>query len=491
MKIIITYESGSRSGTEQSFRDKQTICLGRHSDNDCVFTDLEDKSVSSFHAEIRMVNGRIYIVDLNSTNGMLVNGHWAEVTQLVSGDHVELGKDGPLFQVEFTAEPTDPPADPIAGPNEWKSASLAPRPSSSNLDEYRESSAADRSRFRSFPVSRANTPYHHHSSPPEEKKEPEKSDKKYGERTVGMLIQKALAQAGLARSEGTSQSTDYFEALIEKRVRISSRQLKKIVTIAVLILIIAGAGVGYYIYKNRSVKVYQTTQVNYGDAAGGSIASANRYTVFMLAGQKIMTGGQPGELQGFCTAFAVTRNTLATNAHCVHLANREFSRVIALMNGAATHRYPVVRTLAHPGYRLGEISPDVGLIRIQGQLSNLVTIAPATELGHIAPGATMFLYGFPGRLNREDAPEATFVKGDIGRVTTFEQRLGNFGENTLLQHSAFSSSGTSGSPIFNTSGHVIGINAGGYIENGKKLAGYNFAMRIDLINTLLPLIGAN
>ena len=128
-------------------------------------------------------------------------------------------------------------------------------------------------------------------------------------------------------------------------------------------------------------------------------------------------------------------------------------------------------------------------MKIRGQLTNLVTISPQTELGQVAPGVSVFLYGFPGRLNKEEAPEATFIKGEIGRVTDFDQKLGNFGSNTLLQHSAFCTGGTSGSPMFNGSGHVIGINAGGYTENGQALAGYNFGMRADLINPLLARMG--
>jgi S1-C subfamily serine protease len=159
------------------------------------------------------------------------------------------------------------------------------------------------------------------------------------------------------------------------------------------------------------------------------------------------------------------------------------------MNGNINGRYSVLKMVHHPGYTKDSISPDVALMRINGQVRETVRLATAAELSQIAPGVPIFLYGFPGRLNKEDAPEATFTKGDIGRVTTFAQRLGDFGQNTLLQHSAFSAAGTSGSPIFNSAGLAIGINAGGYLEDGEKLAGYNFAMRIDLLDSLFPLMG--
>ncbi len=488
MELKIIHESGARGGSEQVFNGRELIRLGRHPDNDCVFDGEADRVVSAFHAEIRLIDGRAFISDLDSTNGMLINGQWAEATLLTSGDLIELGKSGPSFRVVYKTDVSAPRLDPTLNPQDWLAQPLS---SSEPSDRNRDSKfpATTRTRFKSFPVSRANT-VHSHSAPPEVEQS-DNGKKKYGERTMGMMIQSALAQAGLVRREGTTKSTDYFKALVDEKVTTSSSRLKKALLIVVVLIIIAGAGIGYYVYRNRSVQVYQTTQVNYGDAAGGSIAATNRYAVFMLAGQVRSPSGQPGEIEGFCTAFAVARDILATNAHCIQVAQTKYMHPIAIMNGAPANRYEVIRILAHPSYQAGRISPDVGVLRIRGQLSNLVTIAPANELGIIAPGVPMFLYGFPGRLNKVDAPEATFIKGDIGRITTFSQRLGNFGENTLLQHSAFSSGGTSGSPIFNTSGNVIGINAGGYTEDGKPLSGYNFAMRIDLINTLLPSLAAN
>ncbi len=481
MKLTITFESGERQGTSLSFSSKQFIRLGRHPDNDIVFNEEENRVVSGFHCEIRILEGRVFIADLDSTNGMLINDQWAQESIVSSGDIVELGKRGPSFRVRYKAEASDPPIDPTIAPENWLTAPTQQVATVTNSDGPQITKTA-RIRFRSYPVSRENPSL----SPDSDSAEPEA---KYGKRTVGMMIQNALAQAGIARGKGTTKSTDYFKALVDQKVSKSSSRLRKIIIAIVVVLVIGGGCFGYFLYRNRSVQFYQTTQVNYGDTSGGTIASANRYAIFMLAGQQPQPNGQPGPLSGFCTAFAVARDILATNAHCTLRAQKKFSNVSALMNGAPANRYQVTHTLAHPGYQPGKISPDVGLVRIRGELANLVTIGGSNELSLLSPGVPMFLYGFPGRLNKEEAPEATFIKGDIGRVTTFNQKLGNFGQNTLLQHSAFSSGGTSGSPIFNTSGRVVGINAGGYTEDGKALSGYNFAMRIDLINTLLPLLG--
>ena len=426
MRLEIIHGRGPRAGTADAFSGEAAITLGRHPTCDVVYQEPGQPVVSGKHAELRLEGGRPVVRDLKSTNGTFVNGQRVESAALGPDDEVALGAGGPAFRVRLEAPP------PAA----------------------------------------------------------EDAPKMYGQRTVGMMIQQALASAGAPQpaAPGTSKSTEYFEALVEKKVKRTSRRLKLIVLISAgAAALIAGVLVLWLVLLAKPAPV----QVVVGDASGGTIAAANRFNVFMLAGYPTEGGKVAGPFQGFCTGFAVAPDVLATNAHCVKAAAGRFASVTALMNGAPANRFPVMAWVAHPGWQEGEISPDVGLLRIGGRLSGTVQLAGPAELSQVAPGVAVFLYGFPGRLNREDAPEATFIKGDIGRVTTFDQRLGDFGTNTLLQHSAFCTGGTSGSPMFNAAGRVVGINAGGYVENGQALAGYNFGMRADLINDLFALLPAS
>ncbi len=456
MKLTVVHTSGPRAGTRQGFSGKQVIRLGRRPENDIVFDNEQDATVSGRHAEIRIDGARAVIVDLGSTNGTWVGGERIAERELFADDIVRLGSTGgPELRIDHAA-PT-----------------VAPAPGSS--------AAAGAPKAALATAELAPPP----PAPPASKVETAAGgEKKFGQRTVGMMIQQALAQAGLARPAGTSKSTDYFEALVEKKVRSSSSRLRWILACAIALVVVAGAILAWYLW-NRPSSVIQ--QFNYGDATGGGIAAQNRYSVFLLAGSRLPAARSPQDLVGFCTGFAIGPDLLATNSHCVRAAGG-YTSVYALMNGVQGAIYPVTGSWAHPGYLPGEISPDVGLMRVAARLQHVVTLADQSELAQIAPGVPVFLYGFPGRLNKEEAPEATFIKGDIGRVTGFDQKLGDFGRNTLLQHSAFSTGGTSGSPMFNSSGHVIGINAGGYVENGQSLAGYNFGMRIDLVHSLYPLL---
>lgn len=77
------------SGTQYEIR-KTAICIGRSQDNDICLTN---DSISSHHAEIhRRRDGSFYIVDLASTNGIIVNDKKISQVELVDGDVIELGE---------------------------------------------------------------------------------------------------------------------------------------------------------------------------------------------------------------------------------------------------------------------------------------------------------------------------------------------------------------------------------------------------------------
>src|SRR5207247_1723580 len=158
--------------------------------------------------------------------------------------------------------------------------------------------------------------------------------------------------------------------------------------------------------------------------------------------------------EGFCSAFAVSEVKLVTNAHCVAAAEelrKRGGQIVVVQNGHAATRFVVERMKRVRGFAPGGavISPDVGWLQVDGVLPARATLASAGEYAALATGDAMFTYGFPGRLADVAAPEATFVEGVIGRVTMLDGRAGDVAARQLIQHSAFTSGGTSGSPIFN------------------------------------------
>src|SRR5262249_18470313 len=62
--------------------------IGRTDENDVV---VNHRSISRHHAKIVRENGHYHIVDLQSANGVRVNGEEYGKVELRKGDHVDLG----------------------------------------------------------------------------------------------------------------------------------------------------------------------------------------------------------------------------------------------------------------------------------------------------------------------------------------------------------------------------------------------------------------
>ena len=68
--------------------DRVRLMIGRHPQNDLV---LDNQVVSRHHALVVSRNDRVYVVDLCSTNGTLVNGAQVHRRALRDGDVIEVG----------------------------------------------------------------------------------------------------------------------------------------------------------------------------------------------------------------------------------------------------------------------------------------------------------------------------------------------------------------------------------------------------------------
>ncbi len=77
--------------------DGKRAVIGRSKDCD---VQLEDANVSRRHAELRQEGAAYWIVDLDSTNGLEVNGHRAKRMKLEHGDRVTLGSTEIVFRRE-------------------------------------------------------------------------------------------------------------------------------------------------------------------------------------------------------------------------------------------------------------------------------------------------------------------------------------------------------------------------------------------------------
>ena len=86
-------------GQRQELRSRRVV-IGRA--KDCE-VQLADPNVSRRHAELRQEGATYWVVDLDSTNGMEVNGRRLKRAKLESGDTITLGSTELVFRRELPA----------------------------------------------------------------------------------------------------------------------------------------------------------------------------------------------------------------------------------------------------------------------------------------------------------------------------------------------------------------------------------------------------
>jgi len=91
-------------GTRVIPLNRSFIKIGRQLDNHII---LEDPRVSRFHAQIKLVNDRFVIFDMNSTGGTFVNGRSTRQSVLFPGDVVSLAGVVFIFSQELPARPVN------------------------------------------------------------------------------------------------------------------------------------------------------------------------------------------------------------------------------------------------------------------------------------------------------------------------------------------------------------------------------------------------
>ncbi len=119
MSVEFRITTGARAGARERF-EKSVVSIGRHPMNDLRFDINLDGDVSGRHAELRSVGGRHLLYDLGSTNGTFVNGeqviterdlHDGDVINFggPSGPHVTFVSEAAPDQPHVPLTPTNPP----------------------------------------------------------------------------------------------------------------------------------------------------------------------------------------------------------------------------------------------------------------------------------------------------------------------------------------------------------------------------------------------
>lgn len=118
MIIRLTWCTGYLRGKTASF-NSLPVTIGSDLGNALYVDSEREPQVAAFHCKIYEQDGQIWLRDNGSANGTLVNGRRIQgAAQLRLGDQLQLGSQGPLFELGQPVPQAPPPAAPPAAPPE-------------------------------------------------------------------------------------------------------------------------------------------------------------------------------------------------------------------------------------------------------------------------------------------------------------------------------------------------------------------------------------
>lgn len=230
---------------------------------------------------------------------------------------------------------------------------------------------------------------------------PKAGAKRYGEKTMGLMVQDAVSQA---KERGAKVPLGWKIGL----------------GCLGTMLFAATIAVAYLLASHEQSAV--------PDVA--AIASTNLPAIGRL------TATQGGVDMTLCTVFAVRTDTLATSARCVLEVERRQGAGVFVKLELAGRELSITQMFRHPEFDpTAGTGPDIGLIRVTGDVAGVASLA---EEGEVRPESVVVVYGHT-------------AAGLVATPATVE----TCGATTLAYRPAL----PVGAPIFNADGVVIGVHS--------------------------------
>jgi serine protease Do len=175
--------------------------------------------------------------------------------------------------------------------------------------------------------------------------------------------------------------------------------------------------------------------------------------------------------------FSMVLHDLKKNIYVVYRSDRENKGASSEKKLASI----VVKGQPMPG-------KDIAILRIETDRQMPVLPIAATRLPDV--GGQLFVYGYPGPVTNNDfvaAESAIEPTLTTGIVSAIKKSVNGW---PIIQMDANINHGSSGGPVCNEQGEVVGITTFGSIENtGGLAAGLNFAIPVDILDEYLDSAG--
>lgn len=440
MSVELRITAGARAGTSERF-DKSVISIGRHPMCDLRFDAQKDLDVSARHAEIRSAGGRHVLHDLGSTNGTFVNGQRiAGERELHDGDAVQFGGEGPKVTFHASAQETAPR---VATPPRAQGGAPAKPAAPRQPTEVRIAHAVQQQtgKLRSMVIALAVLVV-------------------LGGAAAFMLLQRTarLNQAQLAR---LLASNDSLARALEQRLAqtgIADSALKAARTeserLAAQLRERQQTG-GDITELSAAVRSAQARNAVFSRMDYAAIAAANKAAMAFLVVE------MPDSARSSGTGFNLLPDGLiVTNRHVVQDANGTRAQRIAVAFEGTQGRW-LPATIEYVS-----ATDELAFLRIARPGPFPVVSGIAQDASASALGEPVAILGYPlgtslvgmqGDINRL-RPTATLGFGTVSKVL-----------DEALQLDAYAAQGSSGSPVFDARGLVVGVVFGGASESNGRI----------------------
>jgi S1-C subfamily serine protease len=446
---------GARAGQREVF-EKSVIAVGRHPLSDLRFDPEKDLDVSTKHAEIRGVGGRYTIHDNTSTNGTFVNGQRVlPERELHDGDRIAFGEHGPQVEVRIVA------SAPVAAPAATRMHAASPAPSAAPIRETPRRSTTERIAIA----------VQEHTS-----------------RLTKLLVAAVVVLgAGIGIAFWLGHRTS--EAQVQQLQQMLAQNESASTALNQKLQAMAGSDTGYVRALERQSDSLRRRVESSPSASAGTIDSLraalrSQNALLNLNVPSINARNAPAvailyseiDNQPYAgTAFAVTRDgLLATNRHNVQ--NADGTRATRL---AVTFRDTKDVLPAHIVKVSDDPAVDLALVQLDrpGPFPTVAGISPAPA--DAPEGAPVVTIGFP--LGPDLVMEGTGA--NMVAKTTLDPGTVSKRVSTVLQVDSYAAHGSSGSPVFNAMGNVVGVVYGGPPGGGGRIV---YAVPADKLAAFLP-----
>jgi len=446
MTLELRVLSGSRAGARETF-DKPIVAVGRHAMSDLRFDPQADLDVSTRHAEFRDAGGIWTIADQSSTNGTFVNGE--RITgerRLDDGDVVSFGANGP--RVEVRGVGTAAPATSFQPEMEPSASAPSAKP---RMDTSARVAVAVKEQTKSMRrgfmlgggalIAAGAVAFFFWQRA---------ASARESEMAAIIAHSESMLAALEKKMDAPRPGDTAYTAALKDTLAARKRDLD-----AVRGQIAAGTATKGAV-SELSKKLERTAEMQraLGQMDVTRVVEANDAAVAMVASDfdgKVIAG----------TAFGITRGgMLVTNRHGVRgESGKPAGKVVVIF--ANTKEWLPARIV-----RVSENEDDdLALIQIE-VAGNYPVVSGVSRTGGLARvGAPVASIGYPGAT---DTPMEGTGMNITARTTstpgTVSKRLDN-----VIQIDSYAGHGSSGSPLFDSAGNVVGVIYGGARESGGRI----------------------